>query len=461
MKISHNIQMKTSLHAVLCACCLMSVLSCAEDRTYEYEEKTQHNHWMLDVMRDKYLWAENLATYEPSWKDFFSQPKAFMETLAKLGENDKWSYVEIDTITSDSHQRGYYNHLDSYGFDFALINDPTGMTTRSVARVLTVYPDSPAERAGLCRGDFIYSFDNFKLSTKNINKLTKGDSRKLELRHLAVEPLEGALYWSDTFTLTLPPSEQVEDRAFPVSSIVGVEGINVGYLMCTRLLEGAEEKSADDMSYKEELDRIMSNMKNRGVDELVLDLRLCNYGSLSMVQRLGSSLVNPASLGQTMLQTQWNEKNKANNIIIPYDASVVNLALNRLFIITGSYTCGAAEWLIQALRHDMGEENVILVGASTAGQNVMTAPVANQYHVTPCPAVAYVALSDGSHDYGTLAPDVSVDEQSFMDLGEYGSINEPLFRATIERMFHVEEDEGEAEGEEENEGGESEEGRMK
>ena len=77
--------MKTSLHAVLCACCLMSVLSCAEDRTYEYEEKTQHNHWMLDVMRDKYLWAENLATYEPSWKDFFSQPKAFMETLAKLG----------------------------------------------------------------------------------------------------------------------------------------------------------------------------------------------------------------------------------------------------------------------------------------------------------------------------------------------------------------------------------------
>lgn len=334
MKIFHNIQMKTSLRAVLCVCCLLSVLSCAEDRTYEYEEKTQHNHWMLDVMRDKYLWAENLATYEPSWKDFFSQPKTFMETLAKLGENDKWSYVEIDTIASDPHQRGYYNHLDSYGFDFALINDPTGMTTRSVARVLTVYPDSPAERAGLCRGDFIYSFDNFKLSTKNINKLTKGDSRMLELRHLAVEPLEGALYWSDTFTLTLPPSEQVEDRAFPVSSIVGVEGINVGYLMCTRLLEGAEEKNADDMSYKEELDRIMNNMKNRGVDELVLDLRLCNYGNLSMVQRLGSSLANPASLGQTMLQTQWNEKNKANNIIIPYDASVTNLALNRLFIIT-------------------------------------------------------------------------------------------------------------------------------
>ena len=432
--------MKTFIHTLLCSCLCVALFSCAEDRTYEYEEKTQHNHWMLDVMRDKYLWAEALADYEPSWKDFFSQPSAFMSTLAKKGDNDKWSYVEVDTIEADSHQRGYYSHLDSYGFDFVLINDPTGMTTRSVARVLTVYPDSPAERVGLRRGDFICSFDGYKLSTKNISKLTKGEERKLELRTLAIEPIEGSLVWTDTVTLTLPQSEKVEDVAFPAHVVVGVEGVKVGYLMCTRLVEGNAEADSADKSYRNALDQIMSSMKNSQVEELVLDLRLCNYGDLSMVQRLGSSIVPRSLLGQTMLQTQWNEKNKASNIIVPYDASAVNLSLDRILVLTSAHTCGAAEWLIQALRHDMGEENVITIGAATPGQNVMTAPLSTMYHVTPYPSVAFVCLSDGTHDYGSILPDEPVDELSFLDLGQYGSVDEPLFRAAIERIFYVEEE---------------------
>ena len=70
----------------------------------------------------------------------------------------------------------------------------------------------------------------------------------------------------------------------------------------------------------------------------------------------------------------------------------------------------------------------------------MTAPLSTMYHVTPYPSVAFVCLSDGTHDYGSILPDEPVDELSFLDLGQYGSVDEPLFRAAIERIFYVEEE---------------------
>ena len=93
--------------------------SCGEDRTYEYEEKTRHNHWMQEVMLDKYLWADTLANFEPAWKNYFETPSQFLSTLVKKsGQKDAWSYVEMDTLNEDSHERGNFNHIDSYGFDF-------------------------------------------------------------------------------------------------------------------------------------------------------------------------------------------------------------------------------------------------------------------------------------------------------------------------------------------------------
>ena len=50
--------MKSFLTHIVAICGVLLAISCGEDRTYQYEEKTQHNHWMLEMMQDKYLWAE-------------------------------------------------------------------------------------------------------------------------------------------------------------------------------------------------------------------------------------------------------------------------------------------------------------------------------------------------------------------------------------------------------------------
>ena len=48
--------------------------------------------------------------------------------------------------------------------DVLLMNDPTGETTKQYARVVTVYANSPAERCGLQRNDFIGQVDDNKMA---------------------------------------------------------------------------------------------------------------------------------------------------------------------------------------------------------------------------------------------------------------------------------------------------------
>lgn len=424
--------------------------SCGEDRTWQYEEKTQHNHWIHELMSEHYLWADTVARMELGWKDYFATPSDFLSKLtSKSGHGDSWSYVEVDTLTEDSHERGYFNHYNSYGMDFTMMTDPTGQTTRSMLRVVTVYRDSPADRAGLLRGDFICLLDGNKITTQNVSKLKTGVARTLEVCHIAVNEEDGSFYWADTVEVAMHASEYVEDVAFPVSSVINAEGTLVGYVMCTRLVSYPIENAqlANTNSYEEDLDDIMRQMKSVGVDELVLDLRLCNYGTLDMTQRLASYVVSPEALNGTFAKTFWNENLTSNNQVIPYDTSVGNLGLKRIYILTGDYTQGASEWLIHALQHSMGEENVILIGDHTKGQNVMTQEVGDKYYVHLFPVVAYVADGAGDYDYGSISPTIEEDEFSYLALGDYGTADEILLYRAIQNILGISQNDSEEEEE--------------
>jgi len=420
------------------------VMSCGEDRTYEYEEKTQHNQWAYELMQEHYLWNETIK--EPEWKNFFKTPSEFLTQLTnKSGHNDSWSYVTVDTVASDPHQRGYFNHVNSYGYDFMIMTDPTQQTTKTYARVLTVYPNSPAEKAGLKRNDFIAFFDGYKVTTGNASKLSKGIARTYDVCHIAENEEEGVLYWKDTVKVQIGQSEYVEDKAFPVYNTQEIMGITVGYLQCTRLIDYPEEQGVGrvpgDKTYQNELDKIMKEMRSKGVSEFVLDLRLCNYGNIEMARRLASYVVDPNYIDDVFAKTIWNENYQENNVTYNYDASLIdtNLHLGRIYILTSNYTQGAAEWVINALKNSMGDENVIVVGNYTAGQMVMTQNIGSKYNVTLYPVVAYVTSSGVDYDqFTSIFPDETVIENNYIDLGTYGSINEPLMNKAVRMMMGLE-----------------------
>lgn len=418
---------------VLLACC-----GCAEDRTSQYEEKTSEARWVENTVEEWYLWADSMP--EVGWKDYFYGSEAFLKALtSKIHPADRWSYCEVDSLGKDYHRRGYFDHLDSYGMDVALMTDPTGMTSRQYARVISVYEGSPAERCGLERNDFISYVNGQKVASSNMKSFFSGLARTLVVSKLSYDLDAQMFLWSKTDTVELSRSEYVEDKAFPVDSVYDINGYNVGYLMCSRLVSGAAEQGGADGVYRMALDNIMDEMKQKSVDAMILDLRLCNYGEMPMVCRLLSYLTGKG--GDAVLQTLWKDGKESMNETFVFDTSVTkSLGLERVYVITGGYTQGAAEWLIQGLKGALGEDNVLTFGSQTAGQNVWLHPVESaDGGVTLHLASAYVADTDGNYDYSDgHAPLVPIDEFSFAELYPYGDLREVLLAEVIRIMIPYE-----------------------
>ncbi len=418
----------------LVAAVLLAVASCGEDRTYEYVQKTQCDHWMQEAMQEYYLWGDSIVDLE--WNDYFNTPETFFSKLTAMAPvSDTWSWCSIDTLSDDAHERGYFNHNDSYGIDFTIMTDPTGGTSRQYARVMTVYPHSPAERCGLIRGDFIGYVDGVKFTSGTASNLVSGKARTLVVSKLGVDETAEAFYWTSTDTVVMAASEYVEDVPFPVIANFDTSSGRLAYLMCNRLTEGPEERASASTAYADSLMSIMQYLSDVDPDILVLDLRLCNYGRLSMVHRLASTIAGSAASGRLFAQTRHRSDQTDQDENLYFDSSLNQLAISHLVVITSSYTCGAGEWLIRGLRSALGDSFVTTVGTTTGGQIVTTGDVPSDYYVTLHPATAYVANGNGDYGYASgIAPDIEIDEAEYADLYPYGSSPEILL-ATVLHLY--------------------------
>ncbi len=410
---------------------------CAEDRTYQYVEKTSQARWIESAVIEWWLWGDSVK--ELSWNDYFLKGDNFLKkTMASAKVQDKWSYCSNDTLLTDHHQRGTFNHLESYGLDVVVMTDPTGVTSRQYGRVVTVYAGSPAERVGFQRNDFIASINDKKVTTSNVSELVRGRQRTLAVARLSYDLEQQAYFWGETDTLTLETSEYVEDKAFPYDEVYDVNGLKTGYLMCARLTERAYEQGGEGTDYRADLDRIMARFKSAGIGALIVDLRLCNYGDMSMVSRLAAYIAGRA--GQPLLQTEWKDSKSEMNETVLFDAAVTSasLGLERVYFITGKYTCGAAEWLIHGLRGTMGEGSVFTIGETTAGQGVVTHGItSDEYFLTVHLSVARLADANGML-CGAIVPTEEVSELSFAELHPYADPQETLLDAAIQAVRAVE-----------------------
>lgn len=388
------------------------VVSCAKDRTYEYEEKTVGCHQLQELMSEWYLWGDSIKDLD--WQQYFAKPTEFISKLtAQSKANDKWSYCLIDTVESDPLPCGYFNHVNSYGMDVVLMNDPTGETSKQYARVVTVYDNSPAERCGIRRNDFIGQVDNNKMASTVIKNLVNGRSHTLIVSRLGVSLADDSFCWTSTDTITLPKSERVEVPTVMVSRMFDEE---VGYIMLSNLSDTETIVSA------------LNRLTSYPLTDLIVDLRLCNRGTIECVHEVAKQIGHDSG---TFLCTFWNTAKSANN----QTYSINGTAQFRLFFITSGYTQGAAEWLIYGLRA-MSADRVVVVGQKTAGQNVMLKAIPSDYQYTIYPAVAFVADKDGNYDYTSgISPDELVDELTYVMLYPYGDQYEVLIQYILTQLY--------------------------
>ena len=131
-----------------------------------------------------------------------------------------------------------------------------------------------------------------------------------------------------------------------------------------------------------------------------------------------------------------------NDITTPQDTtynfisttSAQNLNLNKLYVITSTFTASASEAVINCLRPYMGDDNVVVIGETTVGKPVAMSGYTNdEIDFILWPVVAYVLNADGKADYvNGITPDYKLNERGLISpLLPLGDENELMLKNTL------------------------------
>lgn len=412
----------TYLIASLISVSCFILTSCGEDRTYEFVAKTEVDHWIEAQMQDLYLYYKDIPSLEMEYY-FYPADEFFPKILAP---QDKYSYLEMNEETKTR------NNIQAvtYGFDFTLINDPTGTTTHQVARVLLVMPNSPAEQAGLKRGNFITAINGETVNNNNASKLQSGNGITITTSELGTDSETLNTIWNNNQTITLNAAISMENDPFFTYKVI--ENTHIGYLAYNEFKAGKDENNLDDTSYMQKMLTVFSFFKNQGITDLILDLRYNHGGYVACAQEMASMIVPANMLGQEFAHFEYNDKHPELNKSIAFltNLSDYNLNLSRLYIISGIYTASASEMMINCLRPYM---DVYVLGTETKGKNVAMDRIESPYNFTMYPVCSVVYNKNNQSDYSNgFAPDYRIDEFKFYPWKELGDSNELLLYNTLQ-----------------------------
>lgn len=422
-----------SLQYTLLTLLLIVSTSCGEDRTGEFYALIEDRMWIEEVMRENYLWAEDMPVIEKE-DDYFQAPATFFKNMlsknALNGKGDKYSYMEENqketrVLTLD--------RTSTYGMEFILTSDPTGTTAHTFARVLYVLPNSPAQKAGIKRGDWISAINEERITTDNYKQLTQGGDVSLTRNRFI--PLEDGTGWKiSKDEINVDASVAMEINPFLVNKVLEIEGKKIAYLVYNEFATGPNNEGTESV-YDEQMKQIFAQFKSQSPDAFILDLRYNNGGFLQCAQALGSLLAPSTALGKDFVNLTFNDKADPQIIRYSFDTQYAdaNLNLNKIYILTGEYTASASEAVINGLIPYMGAENVILVGTKTEGKNVAMSSFKNETHgLTLWPVIAYVSNANNEGDYSEgFQPTYQLDENSINTWYPLGNPEEYLLKNTL------------------------------
>lgn len=365
--------------------------------------------------------------------ELFSGSGRFLKKY--LIKNDK-GFSTVDSIMDTP--------LPSYGFDYTLYKVATSDTTYT-ALVSYVAKNSPAEDAGLERGNWIMLVDGDSITKKTEERLIDGGARTLRIGKYVIvkeennggtegdtengeneeeEDKEVGII-QETGDVALPAVRPVTESAIYDTNFIQLKGTDykIAYLAYNSFTAGTAEQSE---KYNNELRAFSQECKQRGINNLVLDFRYNSGGEMECVQLLADILVPADKLESPFAFLQYNDKQSAQNRDLILDSQLlqggVNLNLPTVYIITSGTTAGAAEMLINCLKPYM---KVVLIGQTTKGEYVATETFINpKYPWAVRPVVCEVFNSNGEADYSAgFKPDIAINETSYLQY--YLPLGEP------------------------------------
>ncbi|MEO9484940.1 MAG: S41 family peptidase [Ekhidna sp.] len=310
-----------------------------------------------DLSTDKYPTYDALYTF----LNEYAEPEDLFERL--LFEGDRFSWIVDDY---EALEQSFQGVSKSFGFKLGLIRIAEG-SDDLMGYVRYVVPGSPAEVAGLKRGDLFTKADGQQLTLNNyISLLNESEQVTLALSQILDNEIS-----TTGVEISLVAVELTENPIL-FSDILEVDGVRVGYLVYNQFVNNGV--------YHNEMNSIFGRFKTEGINDLVLDLRYNRGGSVDTSVILASLIYGNGSARTVFTATKYNEQLEAALIRagldpneyftddIPNTSSQLNrLDLGRVFILTSGSTASASELIISGLDPYM---DITLIGTATVGKNL-------------------------------------------------------------------------------------------
>ncbi|WP_461043086.1 S41 family peptidase [Spirosoma harenae] len=432
-----------SIFGLLLAGLLLSLSSCQKvvddvkpqtNSGTSTSENQTINDWILENMQQVYYWNDKI----PANPDKTLTPDLFFESLLNKYDattnptGDRFSWIEE---SADELEASLSGQSTTTGMEYNLYLRTSG-STGVIAQVLYVLPGSPAEKAGLKRGDIISKVNGTLLNTTNYSDLLFSGSTYT----FGLASVSGQSLVDTDKTISVTATTFQENPVF-LDSVYTVGSKKVGYLVYNQFVPGANGSSANE--YDAQVDAVFSNFKAKGVNELVLDLRYNPGGYTSSSANLASLIGKGISSSNLYFREEWNasitpqlQKQYGSSFFVQNflnKAQNIGSNLSRVFVLTTDHTASASELIINGLRPYM---TVTTIGTTTYGKNVGSITITDESGVIKWgmqPIVFKSYNNAGSSDYSTgFTPNVEVEEP--LNLLPLGDTKEALLSAALSQI---------------------------
>lgn len=380
---------------------------------YIDQRLSQEYYWLDEVEEKQSRFNRNLK-----WENYLDASLAMLTTnsddgyINSKGQRVFYSYIRKSNSTTRATVAGFGIGLH---YTIAVIDSENQHYGFVVEKV---YPDSPAERAGMLRGDVITMIGNSYINPSNyatrFNSIEQNTASSLELKLRRQSD-------NTTHDVELTKASYSETPVI-YSDVIEVDNQKIGYLAYTSFVG----------EYDEELLNAIREIKAQGTTDLVLDLRCNSGGSVFSAVKLCSALLPIDYEGRVLCHLERNKRNtvvqKQADYLVENSGEILHL--ERLYVICSDYTASASELVVMGLRGL--DFPVMLIGSQTEGKNcgmdVTTRTISNTT-VEFAPITFMCFNAKGYGDWGEgIVPDIDLTSED----NEYGVCdkNYPLPRTT-------------------------------
>lgn len=344
------------------------------------------------------------------------------------------------------------DNYDEFLLSFQGIRKSSGYRSRFIIQdnghdmfsyITYVIPDSPADDAGLKRGDIYTRVNGIRLNVDNYSGVYNSDDNILTLAVIE----DGIIKETDE---TVSVSRvTLQENPIHTAKVLDIGSKKVGYMVLNSF----------SINFNRELNDVFGLFKSEQIDELILDLRY-NGGGHIAVSNLLAGLISGKGQSNIFAQyihnTKQSERNYTSNFldqVMVFDDqwNVVDrlpmnqLFLDQVFVLTSRNTASASEMLINGLGPYL---NVVLIGLDTFGKDVgqyflydspqsdylwMAGDLNTSHKLILFPISFRVLNSDMMGYPNGFIPDYQVIEVNYLEnLPPLGNINEPLLAKALD-----------------------------